>query len=285
MSVAAVSAIIRWGRFGMDGLCDWLETCISELEVNPDLLEGKVQRLLDAIGLLYVLINFSILPVPDLLNRTLSDAESVIEISRTQGASSSLTAMRNETPSITSEVAIQTSCPGYEFVFPEGQSPYTSYPFAIHTVRTLPWMVLLDGWTMILMSDECTRVAIFDGDSLLPCIYCRNLHNHTVIMGIRHRALDGAHENTSWSFLGIIQLVRLLDQKNQQIDGLRLRGLNAGRALAFRDRCLDGWKRFAVAIGNNDMARVQVLIMVELRNGAGVFGLLNKVDRAAAVNY
>jgi hypothetical protein len=30
MSVAAVSAIIRRRRFAMDGLCDWLETCILE---------------------------------------------------------------------------------------------------------------------------------------------------------------------------------------------------------------------------------------------------------------
>jgi hypothetical protein len=52
MSVAAVSAIIQRGRFGMDGLCDWLETCISEYGISPDLLEGKVQRLLDAMGLL-----------------------------------------------------------------------------------------------------------------------------------------------------------------------------------------------------------------------------------------
>jgi hypothetical protein len=61
MSVAAVSAIIRRGRFGMDGLCDWLETCISEYGINPDLLEGKVERLLDAMSLLCVFICF-ILP-------------------------------------------------------------------------------------------------------------------------------------------------------------------------------------------------------------------------------
>jgi hypothetical protein len=56
MTVAAVSAIIHWGRFGMDSLCNWLEKCISEYKINPDLLEGKVQRLLDAISLLCVSI-------------------------------------------------------------------------------------------------------------------------------------------------------------------------------------------------------------------------------------
>jgi hypothetical protein len=96
-------------------------------------------------------------------------------------------------------------------------------------------MILLDGETMTLMADNCTRISIMNDDKPLPCVSCRSLHNHIVIMGIRHRTLDGAHENTPWSYLGIMQLVRLLDQKNQQIDGLRLRGLNTGRALAFRD--------------------------------------------------
>lgn len=38
----------------MDGLCNWLDACIKNLGVDPLLLEGKVQRLLDAINLLYV---------------------------------------------------------------------------------------------------------------------------------------------------------------------------------------------------------------------------------------
>ena len=61
MSIAAVSAIIRWGRFGMDGLCDWLETCILEYGINPNLLEGKVQRL-NGMSLLCVFIKF-VLPM------------------------------------------------------------------------------------------------------------------------------------------------------------------------------------------------------------------------------
>jgi hypothetical protein len=226
--------------------------------------------------------------ITKLLSRKLSDSESAIEISHTQDILRRSTVMRNDTPPTTSDDGVLKSCPGYDLAFPQGQSPYTSYPFAIHTLRILPWMILLDGQTMILMSDDCTRLATFNDnspESPLPCISCRSLHNHPVIMGIRHRALDGAHENTPWTFLGIIQLVHLLDQKNQQIEGLRLRGLNAGRALAFRDRCLDGWKRFAVAIGNNNMPRLHVLVNVELRNGAGIFGLLSKIDQASSSNY
>ena len=98
-----------------------------------------------------------LLNLSSFLYRKLSDAESVIEISRDLGSSSRSTAIRNDTLSATPDIAISTSCPGYELVFPEGQSPHTSYPFAIHTLRVLPWMILLDGDTMVLMSADCAR--------------------------------------------------------------------------------------------------------------------------------
>jgi hypothetical protein len=175
-------------------------------------------------------------------------------------------------------------CLGYRFIFPEGQSPYMSYLFALHTIQTLPWLIVLVENSMFLHSDECTEQAI-ETEGNLPCLSCQVLHNHTVIMGIQHRALDGAHNNTPWSFLGIAQLARLLDQKNQHIEGLRLRGFNAAWALTVRDRCLEGWKWFAVAIGSNNIPRIQVLVSVELHNGAGVFGLLSKIEQASALNY
>jgi hypothetical protein len=57
-SVAAVAAIIQRGRFGMNGLCDWLDMCILQYGIDPKLLEGKVQCLLDAMRLLCVISQF-----------------------------------------------------------------------------------------------------------------------------------------------------------------------------------------------------------------------------------
>ncbi len=45
---AQISAIIRRGPLGMDGLVSWLEKCISDLGINEGLLEGKIGRLVDA---------------------------------------------------------------------------------------------------------------------------------------------------------------------------------------------------------------------------------------------
>jgi hypothetical protein len=58
-----------------------------------------------------------------------------------------------------------------------------------------------------------------------------------------------------------------------------------GDTLTVCVQCLDGWKIFVVAIGNNNIPHIQVLNQVELWSGAGVFGLSNKIDQASALNY
>lgn len=49
-----ISQRIRRGKFGMDGMYTWLKVCIEELNISEGLLEGKINRLIDAMLLLYV---------------------------------------------------------------------------------------------------------------------------------------------------------------------------------------------------------------------------------------
>jgi hypothetical protein len=51
-TTADIAGLIRKGRNGMDGLCNWLEVCIEVLRIDPVLLEGKMSRLLEAMALL-----------------------------------------------------------------------------------------------------------------------------------------------------------------------------------------------------------------------------------------
>lgn len=51
-TVAEIANLIRRGTLGMDGVCNWLEICLDRLHISPDLLEGKMQRFLDAMALL-----------------------------------------------------------------------------------------------------------------------------------------------------------------------------------------------------------------------------------------
>ena len=51
-SVGELTKIIRRGPLGMDGLCDWLEACLSKLKIDPALLEGNISRLVRALEIM-----------------------------------------------------------------------------------------------------------------------------------------------------------------------------------------------------------------------------------------
>lgn len=174
------------------------------------------------------------------------------------------------------------TCLGYHMVFSDGASPYLSYPFAIHDIQALPWSVAIinPGPQLYLRSLDCA------GGSTRPtCASCRKLENHPIIMGIRHRNLDGAHKNTPWAYLSIAQLLDWLKRKTSQIDALRLDGLNRGRLIAVRIRHLNGWRRLVMSIIKNEIPRIRFALAVQERNGAGVFGYLRAIDSAAKQAY
>ena len=73
------------------------------------------------------------------------------------------------------------------------------------------------------------------GGAPLPCTSCVNLQNHAIIMGIQHRALDGANENTPWTFLSAGQMLTLLQRKTHIINRLKLQSLNAAQKIGIRN--------------------------------------------------
>ena len=104
-------------------------------------------------------------------------------------------------------------------------------------------------------------------------------------MGIRHRALDGADQNTPWSFLSAGQMVSSLRQKTLIINRLKLQALNAARKIGIRNRHLAAWKRLSMAIGREDIPRIRSLMATQQRAGASVFTILEKIDQAARRAY
>lgn len=59
-------------------------------------------------------------------------------------------------------------------------------------------------------------------------------------MGMRHRALDGAHEKTPNHYLSVSQLLEKLARQRHQIEALKFRGLNEARKLSTTVRRLSG---------------------------------------------
>ena len=181
-------------------------------------------------------------------------------------------------------------CPGYYLELPAGQSPYTSYAFQIHAIQVLPWSLKIDHDNRLMLhSKQCSGVAktSLKGKEAapLPCTSCANLQNHAIILGIRHRALDGAHESTPWSFLTAGQMLSLLRRKTHIINRLKLQALNAARKIGVRNRHLAAWKRLSMAIGREDIPRIRSLMATQSRAGASVFTMLEKIDQAARRVY
>lgn len=55
-SPAQIAEELRRGQFGVDGLCHWVETSFGPLKVHPDLLKDRVERIIQAMVLWYVLL-------------------------------------------------------------------------------------------------------------------------------------------------------------------------------------------------------------------------------------
>ncbi|KAG6894559.1 hypothetical protein C0992_005594 [Termitomyces sp. T32_za158] len=183
---------------------------------------------------------------------------------------------------------VEHPCPGYKLVIPDGGSPYSSYPFLIHTKHVVPWQLQVVKQDLILYSTSCSGIAgnsNQSGASFHPCSYCAHLHNHNMIMGIRHRNLDGAHEMTPWQYLTPAHMLSLLQRKTNQNNLLKLRLLKAAGKISHRNRHLDAWKRLSIAVGREEIPRLRALIAAEHRRGGSIFTILDKIDRAARRVY
>ena len=119
----------------------------------------------------------------------------------------------------------------------------------------------------------------------LPCTSCANLQNHAIIMGIRHHALDGANENTPWTFLSAGQMLTLLWRKTHIINRLKLQSLKAAQKIGIQNWHLVAWKRLSMAIGREDIPRIWSLMAMQYCAGASVFTMLEKIDQVACHVY
>jgi hypothetical protein len=149
-------------------------------------------------------------------------------------------------PGILPPPSLDVRCPGYGLKMPHSQSPFVSYPFLLHSVKTLPWKVEVSDARLSLRSTRCSGVGQVSkkGKEIEPraCHPCSRLHDDTIIMGIRHRLLDGTHENTPWAYLTAAEILSLLKKKTRQINTLKLRALNSAMTIGVRNHHLAAYQ-------------------------------------------
>jgi hypothetical protein len=144
-------------------------------------------------------------------------------------------------------VLLHSDCPGFELKMPDGQSPYTSYPFGMHDMGNYPWTPRLDGQQIFLQADTCTQHTF-----AVPCAGCAILGRHPSVLGILEQIQEGAKERTPWKWLSMDQMHKHTERLVTQVNAKKLEALNLGRMLSRRGRVIDDYKRFVLAVASGD---------------------------------
>ena len=202
----------------MDGMYTWLQVCVEELNISEELLEGKIERLIDAMLLLYVhsLPSTTLFHISSHFSRGARPGPTSVT-QPPQAETIIHEVLESDSPplGILPPTSLDVRCPGYGLKMPHSQSPFVSYPFLLHSIKTLPWKVEVSDAQLSLRSIQCIGAGQVSkrGKEIEPraCHPCFQLHDDSIIMGIRHRSLAGAHENTPWAYLTAGEILSLGD--------------------------------------------------------------------------
>lgn len=180
-------------------------------------------------------------------------------------------------------------CSGYIFDLPLGQSPSSTYPFALHDKMNLPWDYSVSNGMMKLYARTCELYMPINDDGAVDaetaCQHCQNLVSNTILQGICRRAIEGVLENSNYAYNGFAGMVEILQRKNTVIETLRLRGLNSARRLIGQAASLSDHNRFMVAIASGKYERVDRLVRVALSHKRGIRGIISLYHSAAVGVY
>jgi hypothetical protein len=225
-----LESLIRRGRNGLDGLAGFVKHFVIKRGVNEELFEGKMSHLMTKLEEMSVTIHFICcfcLPMNSVTkSKDTTVPMAVVEPSpfipkSSDKAPSTVNIIDVDSFEIGSENILKIrnlsnkSCKGYILVFPDGKSPHTCYPFALHDVLILPWDYTTHNSVMTLFARSYTgrREELFE-----LCHACRNLAKIESLQGIVNRIQHGAHENAGFAYHGFGGLHDLLYIKNKQID-------------------------------------------------------------------
>ena len=175
---------------------------------------------------------------------------------------------------------VTKQCPGYRLALPINISPFACYA---HLRCSLPWSLELSADGIILRSSSCKRSV--GRSSAEPCSACSSIASHQIIAGILHRLTHETHENTKLEWLNVNDLHKLVHRKNIQINDLKLDKLNKTRTLAHCANSVDSYRRLVMAIASNNIARVNAILAVAMRNHASPEMMIERLTLAAKGIY
>ncbi|KAG5634895.1 hypothetical protein H0H81_000401 [Sphagnurus paluster] len=304
-----MNKIIRRGKWGLDGLVHFVTYFVNERGVSEGLFEGKLDYLIEE---LKKRIPSSTVVTVDMAT-SLAKTAMGADVGAASGWASYILEsddfipaldgpIPTNVPVMTCDKEIEivdvdmfeykdtvkkpkksaTACKGFTLDFPDGKSPHTAYPFALHDTLVLPWDYAVKNNVMSLFATSCSGLSEGGGK---PCQSCRQLIKNKTLEGIVGRVEDGTHESMAFAYLGIGALQEMLHRKTRAIEYYRLRGLNQARKLLAKATALSDQKRLLMVISSGKVSRVDRLLDIGLRQKKGARGLLASLMAAAEGHY
>jgi hypothetical protein len=172
-------------------------------------------------------------------------------------------------------------CSGYRLRFPLGQQAYTSYPFGLHTLLSLPWDYSTCHKGFFLTSHLCAGKAKGNG----PCHMCTGLGQNKNIQKIMTQYTDGIHKNSPLVYHGIGGLIDIVHWKSSEVDHLRLRQLNDMQKLAGKEGVIEVHKQMLLTLSMQCIPWIDYVLCVGFKNGIGIHTMLNLIKKAGEGTY
>ncbi|KAF8815932.1 hypothetical protein BYT27DRAFT_7230107 [Phlegmacium glaucopus] len=252
--------LIRRGRNRLDGLTNFVKHFVVKWGVNEALFEGKLLHLLNKLEEIVKLA-----PVKEATTLPPPEVVKLITI-----CASGDPKLSNEEPKVVNVVDILKPmkmsaklCKGHVLTFPDGKSPHSCYPFALHDTLVLPWDYRVHNSVMTIFARSCTSQP---GGMFELCHACWSLAKNANLEGIIERIQHSVHKNANFAYHSFSGLLDLLQKKNQQINFHRFHGLNQAKKLLSKATALSHQKQ---------------LLMVITSGKKGVHGLLSLFFAAA----
>ncbi|KAJ8518371.1 hypothetical protein ONZ45_g4578 [Pleurotus djamor] len=261
-------SLICRGEYGLTGLCRLLRYLVYEQRIAGALLEGKVERLLEAMD---SMVGETQAPVMETVVLSDDDEERDQLLEKDTATSKSIPVS-----------GTSNRCPGLPIEIPNGKSPHTAYPFALHAeLGSVTWSYAVRDDKLTLFGAECTGVV----QSRKRCQSCAALKDNRILVGILERMKEGVHENTRLAYFGPGDLMQIARKRGAQVERLRLQGLNSAHQLIRKAATLDIQKALIMAIGSGKVERVERVIKAGIKAGRGVQGLIELYEKAVDEVY
>jgi hypothetical protein len=153
----------------------------------------------------------------------------------------------NKRPKRNSRGSKQRPCEGISIAFPEGKDQHTSYPFGMHSKRTILWNYKSIDNTFYIQAKTCQKWSSKEGSA---CDNCEMLTLTMLYTGIMDHIMNGAHESIPLVYHGVRGLMTIAQRKTDMISRLHMTKLNDSRKLLVKVGMLEDHKQLILAIAS-----------------------------------